>query len=106
MLENKKAKNTGIHYSRYIASWERVGGFRVYDERFEEWLRLEGLTDDEIQDVREMATMGKMELEKSADEFIRRKHNEAVEKRAKEEKERKKKVRLEVMKRIAKFARK
>lgn len=101
MFENKKAEKTGIHYSRYIVSWIRVGG-HFFDESFEEWLKLEGLTDDEILDVLEIARTGKMGLEHSADQFMRRKYSESIEKREKE----KKKVRLEVMKRIAKFARK
>jgi len=70
MLENKKTHN-GIPYSRYIASWHVAGG-RIYDRLFEEWLRTtQQLTDDEIHDIKEMATCGKLELEESARLFLK-----------------------------------
>ena len=69
-FENLKTHN-GIHYSRYIASWHNAGG-RVYDSLFEDLLRsTQQLTDDEIHDIREMATCGKLELEVSAREFLK-----------------------------------
>ena len=62
--------HNGIHYSRYIASWNKAGG-RTYGRLFKEWLRdYQELTDDEIKDIIEMATNGKMELEFSAKQFL------------------------------------
>ena len=70
MLENKKTHN-GIHYSRYIASWYGVGG-KYYGDKFAEWLKTtQELTDDEIREIRELATCGKLELEYSAGQFLK-----------------------------------
>lgn len=90
-FENNKTEKHNIHYSRYIASWskmyiERYKGDKlrleyhaIYAQRghkcmfgpdFKNWLRSLGLTDDEVHDIYEMATCGKMELESSAKEFI------------------------------------
>ena len=69
MFENKKTHN-GIHYSRYIVSWHNSGGL-YYGRNFVEWLRTtQELTDDEIHDIVEMATCGKLELETSAKMFL------------------------------------
>ena len=69
MFNNLKTHNE-IHYSRYIASWHNAGG-RVYNSLFEDWLRsTQQLTDDEIRDIKEMATCGKLELEVSARSFL------------------------------------
>lgn len=73
MFENKKVAKTGIQYSRYIASWRNYGS-TVYGATFEKWLASEGCTSEEIAEIAEMATCGKMELEKSAHEFYREKH--------------------------------
>ena len=70
MLENKKTKY-GIHYSRYIMSWLNAGG-EYFGTKFEEWLRSEQLTDDEIRDIKEMAMNGKFELEQNARAFIKK----------------------------------
>ena len=70
-FENEKTHN-GIHYSRYIASWRNAGG-RVYGRGsiFEDWLKqTQELTDDEIHDIIEMATCGKLELETCAKAFL------------------------------------
>ena len=67
MLENKK--HNGVHYSRYIASWRNMGG-TYFGREFELWLTSEGFTDEEIREVKEMATCGKLELETAAKEFI------------------------------------
>lgn len=85
MLENKK--HDGIHYSRYIASWRNMGG-RFFDEEFKEWLRSEGFSDEEIREVKEMATCGKLELETTAKQFIN-KEKEMIKKFEDEEKENK-----------------
>lgn len=65
MLENKKTKNQGVHYSRYIISWIKGGGYKKYHfmSEFEDWLRKNECTEDEIHDICEMARMGKIELE-------------------------------------------
>ena len=70
-FENAKTK-AGIHYSRYVASWMRKGG-KIYSEGlFYRWLKeKEQLTDDEINDIQFMMQTGKMELERSAEEFMK-----------------------------------
>ena len=74
-FKNKLTHN-GIHYSRYIASWTKVcrrtDGRRLlyFGSAFEEWLRSEGLTDEEVNDIQLMATNGKLELEESAKRFV------------------------------------
>ena len=75
----------GIHISRYIASWINV---RVPIERayrglnrtglFIDWLRSlvingEHLTEDEVWRIYNFASNGKLELESSAKQFIKRK---------------------------------
>lgn len=74
MLENKKTAN-GVHYSRYIASWSRMGGqtdsFSGSIDDFDEWLKSLGLSDSDIDNISEMARNGKVELEMSAKMFIK-----------------------------------
>ena len=74
MYDNNKTKLGGIHYSRYIMSWVNVckGNNKpaYFDNLFREWLEKEGCTADEIDHIVEMARCGKMELEKSAMEFL------------------------------------
>ena len=60
--ENKVA-NTGIHYSRYIASWTYNVRCKLYGSEFRKWLSKLGLTEEEQQDIYNLATNGKMELE-------------------------------------------
>ena len=69
MFENKKTQK-GIEYSRYIASWNNMGGTHYYGCQFAEWLKANGVTDEEVHEIREMAACGKMELEVSAMRFI------------------------------------
>jgi hypothetical protein len=68
MFENKKTA-AGIHYTRYIESWRNAGG-NDFGEYFEEWLVSEGLTQDEIRDIKSMYGCGKLELEKSAGKYV------------------------------------
>ena len=73
MFENVSIK--GTHASRFIMSWVRSGGVlsmgrRGYDE-FDEWLNLLGLSKDERDTILEIAENGKMELEMSADAFLK-----------------------------------
>lgn len=74
MFENK-ATSVGIFYTRYIMSWIRVGGTipkRGPLEPFETWLRSLGhLTEEEIRDIKNLATEGKMELESNAKKFLK-----------------------------------
>ena len=68
MLENKKVKATGIHYSRYIASWMNCGN----EYGFEEWLKtMPEITEDERRDIKEMYMCGKLELETDIKKFLR-----------------------------------
>ena len=78
MFENKKTEVQGVHYSRYIASWKNCGG-TYFGEQFAKWLRANSCTDKEINDIREMATCGKLELEMSARAYVK-KMNEMMKK--------------------------
>ena len=71
MLENKMFE--GIHYSRFIASWVSKKG-KIYKDEFEAWLRRIVINDkhipeDVIQEIYELGTNGKLELEASASVF-------------------------------------
>ena len=73
MLENKQLENNWCeptHMSRFIASWKNSGGRCFYDGLFEDWLKSLGIDDRTIRDTVEMATCGKLELEKNAMRFI------------------------------------
>lgn len=74
MFENKLTHN-GIHYSRYIVSWQ-VGTGRILTNRrdnlFEVWLKeVQKLTDEEISDIHELYANGKLELQTSAKMFMK-----------------------------------
>lgn len=72
-FENKRCDNgNGIHYSRIIASWVVANGMRemLFDDRFKDWLRSLELPEDEILDIYEMATNGRMECQNHAKRFI------------------------------------
>ena len=72
MFENKQIR--GIHATRYIMSWVREGG--RFDRHgkgiddFRKWLSSVGLSEDEIHYIEILAQNGKLELEKSAKEFL------------------------------------
>jgi hypothetical protein len=68
MFENKLIN--GVHATRYIASWCNEGG-KIRSRGFREWLWSLGLTVDEVQYIFNIATNGKLELEFSAEEFMR-----------------------------------
>lgn len=88
MFENKKTAIGGIHYSRYIESWRNVGGRCEAFEYFDEWLKSEGLTDNEINDIHELCICaGKFELEQSARPFVEKQKKEREERRKELEKE-------------------
>ena len=81
MFENKLTHN-GIHYSRYIASWRRKGGKIYRGGLFEKWLKeKEELTDEEIAEILIMAENGKLELQDSAEQFMKEHENENWEER-------------------------
>lgn len=68
-----KGEVTAIPYSRFIASWISVGGNLKTGEdldRFKEWLRSLEVDEESVQDIYDMATNGKLELETSARKFI------------------------------------
>ena len=84
-FENKLIK--GIHTSRYIASWYKVGGTmkkyvnktdpnkRRIESHFADWLRTlvingEHLTREEIDHICRLAENGKLELQESAKKFL------------------------------------
>lgn len=71
MFENVKVK--GIHATRYIMSYIRMGGNLTKREgrgEFENWLKSLGLNEEEIWSIVEIAVNGKLELELSATRFL------------------------------------
>lgn len=74
-FENAETHN-GIYYSRYIVSWRNAGGEITPYGLFDRWLReVEKLTDEEIRDIYNLATNGKLELQESAKAFMRSEKN-------------------------------
>lgn len=72
-FENKTFE--GIYYSRFIASYVKVNG-KIYKDEFEDWLRsltINGkkMTEDEIWDIYNLATCGKLELETNCRNFFK-----------------------------------
>ena len=67
----------GIHYSRIIASWTKNGG-NVYSKEFKEWLKSikdydtdeRILTDEQVSDIYNLATNGKLEWQENAKQFM------------------------------------
>lgn len=68
--ENKRTETHGIPYSRYIASWAKKGN-GYFSNKFWSWLESIGLTKVEVDEIREMATNGKLELELSIEEYLK-----------------------------------
>lgn len=77
-FKNAKTEVQGVHYSRYIASWLRKGG-DYFGEQFEKWLRANDCTEQEISDIKFMATCGRMEQEMTAGYYVK-KMNEMIKK--------------------------
>lgn len=76
MFENKQI-NGYVYETRYIASWLRSGGSLRYGEdvdNFYEWLLSTGLTNNEAEHIKFLATNGKLELETSAKKFLNKIH--------------------------------
>ena len=81
MFENMLTHN-GIRFSRYIASWKRMGGKIYGNGLFEKWLKeKEQLTDEEIRQICILATNGKLELQNSAMDFMEEHSEEHLEER-------------------------
>jgi len=73
MFENKVI-NGYIYATRFIASWVRKGGKLRYGEdidNFHEWLLSLGLSEDDANHIKFLATNGKLELEASAQKFLK-----------------------------------
>lgn len=70
MFENKRLGD--IHYSRVIASWVKAyPGHAYFGGSFKAWLRDLGATEEQIHEIYEMATCGRLELELDAKRFIK-----------------------------------
>ena len=66
--------STGIPYSRYFYSWIREADAETCGvEEFVEWLKSEGLQQDEIQEMREIFLLGgKFELEQRVRPYVKK----------------------------------
>ena len=63
---------TTPYYSRVIASWTKVQPGRVYfGDKFKDWMRSIGIPEEDVQNIYQMATNGKMELEASARVYLK-----------------------------------
>jgi hypothetical protein len=74
MFENKTFE--GIYYSRFIASYVKVRG-KIYTDEFRDWLRsltINGkkLSEEEIWDIVNLGTSGKLELESNCKNFFKK----------------------------------
>ena len=77
MFENKPI-NGYTYATRFIASWVREGGkLRTGEDidNFYEWLLSLGLSKEDADDIKFLATNGKMELEYSAKMFLKNLNN-------------------------------
>lgn len=71
---NARTEYEGVHYTRYIASWLKVGG-SIDDcstERFRDWLRHHHVTEDEINDIELIMDNGRLELQTTAKEWLKK----------------------------------
>lgn len=72
MFENR-AVNNYIYETRFIASWVRAGGKLANGEdidNFYEWLLSLGLTEEQADHIKFLATNGKLELEIHAKKYL------------------------------------
>ena len=75
--ENVYIKDYNMHYSRIIASYSNVGG-DVRSFKFKDWMKQitdcntgeRVLTDEQINDIYNLATNGKLEWETDARNFL------------------------------------
>ncbi len=75
-FENKETKR-GIRYSRYIASWAKIGrkyGPVYFNGEFKRWLIMVGCNEEEANEIAELADCGKIELEDTVELFYRNEH--------------------------------
>ena len=71
-FENKIANGTEIYYSRFIASYLKAGGnLKRYSRTFRHWLESLGLDKEDIRNIEDMAYDGKLELQDSAEKFLK-----------------------------------
>ena len=71
----KNIQIRGIHSSRWIMSWIKGGGkLNWYGgvSDFDNWLESLGLTEEEIDVIRDMAKNGKAELESSTRVYLKK----------------------------------
>lgn len=72
MFENKYVPELDAHYSRIIASWLRkFQNPYTNPDLFRDWLKSLGLNEDQVHEIYEMATCGKLEIEARAGRFIK-----------------------------------
>lgn len=72
MFEN--GNFNGIFYSRFIASWVRKGGMLKTGHdisMFRKWLTEIGCDDETVDKITFLASNGKLELENSAERFLK-----------------------------------
>ena len=72
MFEN--GNFNGIYYSRFIASWMRKGGMLKTGHdisMFRKWLTEIGCDDETVDKITFLASNGKLELENSAERFLK-----------------------------------
>lgn len=72
MFEN--GNFNGIFYSRFIASWVRKGGMLKTGHdisMFRSWLTEIGCDDETVDKITFLASNGKLELENSAERFLK-----------------------------------
>lgn len=63
-----------VHETRYIVSWLRAGGSLYYLEDlydFRAWLESMDIAESDIDHIVYLATNGRLELEKSAEKFLK-----------------------------------
>ena len=73
VFKNVYLESHGIYYSRIIASWINVGGnIRTLSDRkaFKKWLTSLEIADEDILQIVDLATNGKLEYEHDAKKFI------------------------------------
>ena len=74
MIEFENGTFNGIYYTRFIASWIKKGGKLEKGcdiANFRRWLVSLGIDDMTISSIIFLATNGKLELESSAERFLK-----------------------------------
>ena len=76
MFTNKMINNY-TYATRYIVSWIKMGGkLRYLDDvdKFYKWLLSTGMSEEEADHIKFLATNGKLELENSVNAFLNEHH--------------------------------